>query len=167
MSLQKNHTINLINKESCFDLQFRRDVRYERPNQPAYYRWKAQFVITSEKGAKKSLEEVKNILGCGKIYFGKNQIRYLVQNIDDLYNSVVSFFKEQEFSENKKRDFALWSEAVGVIYKNKRKSLAVWKKKDFQKLMGIQKLMQKYKAKKQPNFKWLSEAESIVRILKA
>ncbi len=167
MSSLKDYTANLINNESCFDLQFRRDIRYERRNQPTYYRWKAQFVITLGENDIKPLNKVKNILNCGEIHFVKNQIRYSVQNIDDLYDLIVSFLEKQELSGNKKKDFTLWSEAIGIIYKNKGKSLAIWKKKDFQRLIDIHKSMQKYKTKKQMGLKWISIAGSIAKTLQS
>ena len=79
----------------------------------------------------------------------------------------MSFFGKQELSGNKKKDFTLWSEAIGIIYKNKGKSLAIWKKKDFQRLIDIQKSMQKYKTKRQLGFKWISIAESIAKTLQS
>lgn len=152
-----------INKEeeilnnSCFDLQFRRDVRYNRINQPTYYRWKVQFVLLEKL---ETLKKVNALLDCGKIYTNKNQARFVVQNIDNLYNIVIPFIKDYKLSKDRKNDFQLWAEAVGIIYKNKRKSLKKWRRKDLQKIIEIQKRMQTYKLKPK-ELKWLSVAESI------
>ena len=50
---------SLVNNYGCFDLQFRKDTRHERTNSPVYYRWKAQFVVTSSKENSKILEKIK------------------------------------------------------------------------------------------------------------
>lgn len=147
-----------ILNNSCFDLQFRRDVRYKRTNQPTYYRWKVQFVLLEEL---ELLKKINSLLDCGKIYTNKNQARFIVQNIDNLYNTVIPFIKDYKLSGDKKKDFQLWSEAVSVIYKNKRKSLRNWKRRDLQKIIEIQRKMQKYKLKPK-ELKWLSVAESLL-----
>lgn len=146
-----------ILNNSCFNLQFRRDVRHDRINEPTYYSWKAQFVLLEEIGL---LKKINTLLGCGRIYENKNQARFVVQNIDNLHNIVVLFVKDYQLSGKRKNDFQLWAKAIGIIYKNKRKSLKKWKKEDLQKIIEIQKKMQGYKTKPKKS-KWLSVAELI------
>jgi hypothetical protein len=155
----------LIKEGSCFDLQFRRDVRYERRNHPTYYRWKAQFIIISNKNDKKSIVKIKNILSCGKIYSTENQIRYAVQGIDNLYNVIIPFLRNKKLLEEKEKGLNLWAKAVNIIYRHKGKSLATWSKKDFQDLLKIYKLTQKGKNKSSHKRKWTLMAESIVKTL--
>lgn len=154
-----------VNNNGCFDLQFRRDIRHERLKKPTYYRWKVQFVIVLSEDKIKSLEKTKNTLNCGKIHFTKNRIRYSVQDVDSLYNIIIPFFKKYQLSGNKKEDFNLWAEALEIIYRNKGKNLAIWSRKDFQRLIEIQKAIQKYKIRRHQSFKWLSTADSIAKIL--
>ncbi len=145
-----------ILNNSCFNLQFRRDIKHNRINQPTYYRWKVQFILLEEI---ELLNKISNIFGCGKIYVNKSQPRFVVQNIDNLYNIVVPFFKDYQLSgEKRKKDFSLWAEAVGIIYKNKRKNLKNWKRKDIQRIIEIHKEMQRYKLRPR-EAKWLSVAE--------
>ena len=157
-----NNIITMVNTEGCFDFQFRKDVKYNRPNSPTYYHWKIQFVITEKKANLSLLERIKNVIGCGKIYVSGNQVRYSVQNIDEIKNTIVPYFKEHALVEKKKKDFELWSKAVEIIYKNKRKILSTWKKDDFKKLIEIQKSIQKYKDRPK-HLKWTSIAESLLK----
>ncbi len=157
-----NNIITTVNTEGCFDLQFRKDVRHERPKAPAYYRWKIQFVITEKKANLNLLERIKNVFGCGKIYVSGNQIRYSVQNIDEINAFIVPYFKKHTLVEKKKKDFDLWAKAVEIIYKNKRKYLGSWKKDDFKKLIEIQKSIQKYKDRPK-RLKWIKIADEIAK----
>jgi hypothetical protein len=118
----------LVNKEGCFDLQFRKDTRHERTNAPTYYRWKIQFVVTGPKEKQKLFEKVKKIIGCGTVCIAKEQARYSVQKIEDINNIIIPFFRKNQLADKKKKDFELWRRAVDIIYKNKGKYLIKWKK---------------------------------------
>ena len=165
MATQKNDPIHEnYYQTGCFNLQFRKDVKNKRQNAPTYYRWKAQFIITGEQNQINQIEKIKNALGCGRLHFIQKKIRYSVQNINDLYEKVVPFFRKQEMPDTKKKDFELWTEAIVIIYKNKRKILSAWQKDDFQKLVDIQKSIQQYKQRTK-NAKWINEAKSMVKLL--
>jgi hypothetical protein len=175
--LSGDYIAGFVDGEGCFDLQFRRDVRHERTNKPAYYGWKAQFVIVSRADDKELLEKIKNTLNCGHINFARgDQVRYSVQDIDTLHKIISPFFRKYRLSGKKKNDFELWAEAIEILYKNKKKTINIekgkrgftrikWAKNDFQRLIDIQKAMQKYKAKRSQGFKWISVAESIIGTL--
>ena len=161
-----NNLVELIQKSSVFNLQFRRDVRYERLNHPAYYRWKAQFIVVSNTNRKKLIYNIKSILNCGKIYSNKNQIKYIIQKIDDLYNIVIPFLKDKIIPNNSPTDIDqiqkklnLWIRAVKIIYRYKGKKLTAWNKKDLQDILEIHKLM--HKNKNSRKFKWISVAKNI------
>lgn len=176
-NLSADYIAGLVDGEGCFDLQFRRDVRHERINQPVYYAWRAQFVIVLRNDDEELLRRVKNTLKCGFIHFARgDQVRYSVQDINTLYNIIVPFFKEHILAGKKKKDFDLWAEAIEIIYRNKRKTMNIkkgirgftkinWNKEDFQQLIEIQKSMQQYKAKRRQGLKWISTAESILQNL--
>ena len=135
----------IVNCDGCFDLQFRKDTRHERTNSPTYYRWKAQFVVTSPKENIKILEKIKNDMGCGEITISKDQARFSVQKISDITGTVVPFFKKNCLADKKKKDFELWSKGVEIIQKNKGKYLVSWKKNDICTLIEIHKSSAKYK----------------------
>jgi hypothetical protein len=152
--------VNLVNNDGCFDLQFRKDQRHDRTNSPTYYRWKAQFVITSPKGDIKILEKIKKEFCCGQVCVSKDQARFSVQNIGDISETVVPFFKKNCLANKKKKDFDLWAKAVEIIQKNKGKHLAEWKKNELNSLIEIHKSSAKYKNNpREP--KWLEMAKTL------
>lgn len=166
--LSGDYITGFVDGEGCFDLQFRRDIRHERLNKPVYYGWKVQFVIVTRLDDEELLKKIKNTLKCGSIHFARgDQVRYSVQDIENLYNIIVPFFKKYPLSGKKKKDFELWTDAIRILYKNKGKFLNNWNKEDFLRLIEIQKLMQQYKSKRSRGFKWISIAESIAQILKS
>ena len=150
---------SLANKGGCFDLQFRKDTRYERVNSPTYYRWKAQFVVTSPKEDIKLLEKIKKEMRCGEINISKDQARFSVQKIDDIAGIIVPFFKKNLLADKKKKDFELWAKGVEIIQKNKGKPLASWKKNELCSLIEIHKSSTKYKNRPRAP-KWLSMAKA-------
>lgn len=150
----------IVNNDGCFDLQFRKDTRHERTNSPTYYRWKAQFVVTSPKENIKILERIKREMGCGEVSISKEQARFSVQKINDVAEIVVPYFKKNSLADKKKHDFSLWAKAVEIIQKNKGKPLVEWKKNELNSLMEIQKSSSKYKLRqKQP--KWIDMAKTL------
>ena len=165
MSPKEKFNISLfVSSDGCFDLQFRKDTRHDRTNAPTYYRWRAQFVVTSPKENEKLLRKIKKEMGCGKINISKDQARFSVQKIDDIIDVVVPFFRKNELSDKKKKSFALWAKGVGIIHKNKGKYLASWKKSDMLCLLEIQKSSAKYKNRpRQP--KWLETARTFSRTI--
>ena len=162
--IKENFNIaSLVNSDGCFDLQFRKDTRRERTNSPTYYRWKAQFIVTSPKEDTKLLEKIKKEMGCGKITVSKGQARFSVQKIDDIIGSVAPFFRKNLLADKKKKDFELWAKGTEIIYKNKGKPLARWKKNDLCSLIEIQKSSAKYKNRpRQP--KWLDMAKAFSKM---
>src|SRR3989344_271297 len=148
----------LANENACFDLQFRKDVRKERTNSPTYYRWKIQFIITGPKDNVKVMKNIKKELSCGNIHLVKNQARFSVQNINEIENSVIPFFRKNKLSGNKKKDFELWQKAVEIVYRNKGVYISKWKKQDLVSLMHIHKSIGKYKNNSRKP-KWIEIAE--------
>jgi len=148
---------DFVNNNGCFDLQFRKDTRHERTNSPTYYRWKAQFIATAPKSEIKFLEKIKKEIKCGEIAISKGQARFSVQKIEDITAVVIPYFSKNQLSDNKKKDFQLWSKGAEIIHKNKGKPLASWKKNELNSLIEIHKSSAKYKIRsRQP--KWLDMA---------
>lgn len=153
---------SLVNADGCFDLQFRKDIRRERTNSPTYYRWKAQFVVTSPKDNAKILEKIRKEIGCGQVHIAKEQARFSVQKIDDITGIVVPFFKKNSLADKKKKDFELWAKGTEIIHKNKGKHLSHWKKNDLHSLIEIQKSSSKYKNRSR-KLKWLEMAQALAK----
>lgn len=172
--LSKEYIAGLVDGEGCFDLQFRRDVKHGRPGSPVYYGWKAQFVINLRKDDAPLLEKVKDVFSCGTIHFqislDKEMARYSIQDIENLHKIVVPFFRENRLHGKKQKDFDLWAEAIGILFKNKNQqnnkkgirgfTSTQWIKQDFQRLLELHKEMRQYKAKRKQGVKWMSAAEA-------
>jgi len=158
MAKENFNIVTLVNNDGCFDLQFRKDTRHERTNSPTYYRWKAQFVVTSPKDNFKILEKIKDEIGCGEVTVSKDQARFSVQKIGDIAENIVPFFKKNPLSDKKKKDFELWAKGVEIIQRNKGKYLASWKKNDICTLIEIHKSSAKYKNRPRAP-KWLEMAK--------
>lgn len=154
--------LDVVNHGGCFDLQFRKDTRHERTGSPTYYRWKIQFVVTAPKTNGKLLDKVKKIIGCGKLSITKDQARFSVQDIDDIADTIVPFFRKNKLANNKKKEFELWQKAAAIIQSNKGIYISKWKKNDLNSLIQIHKSTAKYKNKpKQP--KWMQMAQTLAR----
>ena len=165
MPKAKFHIPTIVNNDGCFDLQFRKDTRHERTNSPTYYRWKAQFIVTSPKENIKILEKIKNDLDCGQVCISKEQARFSVQKISDIAKTIVPFFKKNSLALKKKKDFELWSKAVEIIQRNKGKCLTDWKKNELCSLMEIHNSSAKYKNRPRQS-KWLEMARAFSKNIK-
>jgi len=148
---------NLINDSSCFDLQFRKDIRKERINAPAYYRWKAQFVITAPKDGIMALKEIKKAMKCGNVTIVGNQARLSVQKISDVADRTIPYVRKH-ISGTKKKEFELWQKAVEILMRNKGIPSTTWKKSDFLSLTHIHNSTAKYKSNPRKP-KWLDTAK--------
>lgn len=152
----------VINENSCFNLQFRKDARKDRTNSPAYYRWQAQFVITLPKKKLPYLLKIRRSLKCGRIHIVGNQARFSVQKIEDLSRLAIPFFKEGLFNGKKQNDFELWKKAVQIIYSNKGKYFSEWKKNEMLHLIHIHKSMLKNKENPRQS-KWIEMAKALTK----
>ena len=158
MPKAKFHIPTIVNNDGCFDLQFRKDTRHERTNSPTYYRWKAQFVVTSSINNIKILEKIKKEFNCGEISASRDQARFSVQKISDIAETVVPFFRKNLLADKKKKDFDLWTKAVDILHRNKGKNLSDWKKNEVNSLIEIHKSSAKYKNNPRTP-KWLDMAK--------
>jgi len=167
--LPGDYIAGFVDGEGCFALKFRRDVRHERKNQPAYFYWSAEFAILLRSDDKDILEKIKETLQCGFISNNRNKafLRYAVQNIPDLKNKIIPFFDKHRLYAKKAQDFQLWKEAIDILMQNRQVNMERkenqkgfskinWRQRDLEKLMEIQKTMQKYKSGHRP-WKWLAQ----------
>lgn len=169
--LSPYYIAGFVDGEGCFGLQFRKDIRHERPGSPTYYSWKTQFMITARKDEQNLFEKIKNFFGCGNIYKQLDtEIHYCVSNTDELSNIICPFFRKYQLQGKKKHDFMLWDEAVDIICRNKKRKVNIekghkgfsknnWDKKDLARLLQIHTDMQKYKAKRPQGLKHINMAK--------
>lgn len=162
MTTQKLTISELVTNSGCFDLQFRKDTRHERTGSPTYYRWKIQFIITLPKDSAADLEKVKKTFGCGKVSVLAGQARFSVQDIDEVFDSLVPYFQKNLVEKSRRKEFELWQKAAEIIYNNKGVYISKWQKSDLLKLLEIHKSLSKYKQKPKPS-KWLEMAKTLTK----
>ena len=168
--LAPEYIAGFVDGEGCFGFQYRKDVRHERAGSPAYYSWKAQFMITARKDEKELFERIKEYFGCGNIYNELDrEIHYCVSDADNLKNIISPFFKKYQLQGKKKNDFILWAEAVDILCRNKKDKTNVqkgvrgfskncWSKEDLHRLLEIHSAMQKYKSQRPQGLKHINVA---------
>ena len=163
--LPGDYVAGFVDGEGCFALKFRRDVRHERKNKPVYFYWDIEFAILLKSDDKEILDCIKNTLGCGRVGNTDKRgcVRYAINDINDLRNKVVLFFKKYPLRAKKRKDFELWREAVTIFNRNQRHSInsgkggfqkTVWDQKDLNRLEDIHKLMKSYKGGNRGDWKW-------------
>lgn len=159
---QEFNISDVVSRSGCFDLQFRKDTRKERTGSPTYYRWKIQFIITVSKEALPTLKKIQKILNSGSISEAPHQVRFSVQNVQEIFESVVPYFEKHALTSERKRDFELWKKAAEIIYQNKGKTLATWKKHDLMSLLHIHQSIAKYKQNPR-KAKWMEMAKTLAK----
>lgn len=164
--LPNDYIAGFVDGEGCFALKFRRDIRHKRPNKPVYFYWDIEFAIVLRSDDKQILEKIQKTMNCGKISLDKrNTARYSVNDIHDLSNKIVPFFKKYRLYAKKKFDFILWKEAVKIFKRNQRIKInrkpgdkwfhkIKWNRQDIQRLKAIHEAMRKYKSRGRA-WKWL------------
>lgn len=146
--LPGDYIAGFIDGEGCFYLTYRSEIRHERPGKPKYFRWTPYFAINIRGDDREILEKIKNTLNCGNIYALKRgeMAHYIIQNMDDLYIKILPFFNKYPLRAKKKHDFELWSDALKIMYRNKRDRVSC-SLIDHQKLFNIRQAMREYKSK--------------------
>ncbi len=149
----------IISEKGVFDLQFRREIKYNRLGRPIYYRWISQFIITTNNDNEKEIENIKRIFGVGKIYKDKKQPRYIIQNLEDSLNVLVPFLKKELLNNDyldkkRKEEINLWIKANEILFQERNKKLINRQKQNFQELSDIYKKIQNSKGLQVDKEKW-------------
>lgn len=168
--LSGEYIAGFVDGEGCFALKFRRDVKHDRKNKPAYFYWDAEFAINLKADDREILERIAHTLECGRVG-NKNKagtVRYSVNNTDDLVHKITVFFQKHKLQAKKRFDFELWEEAVRLLHKNRgrRTNLSevantargqgvAWDQKELKRLEELHEEMKKYKGGNRGDWKWL------------
>ncbi|MBI2263542.1 LAGLIDADG family homing endonuclease [Candidatus Berkelbacteria bacterium] len=175
--LPGDYVAGLVDGEGCFYLMYRHETKRNRTNKTTYYRWIPYFCINVREDDKDLIQKVSNTLSCGKIYLLKKRkkqnnwgdtVWFGVQNIDDVYNKIIPFFKKFPLRGKKKFDFELWEKAVKIIYDHKHKEppfrwthglgrgqwrLKPYTSKEHNLLQEIRQKMRQFKANRDKEYK--------------
>lgn len=148
VKLPGDYVAGFVDGEGCFYLTYRSETKHERTSTPKYFRWTPYFAINIRADDREILEKIKSLLNCGNVYLLRNgsMATYIIQNMDDLYKKVMPFFKRYRLRAKKRYDFELWSQALKIMYQNKK-----YKTKctliENKKLFLIREEMRTYKSK--------------------
>lgn len=76
----------------------------------------ASYTVIQESSCRDVLEELQKFFDCGKIYDLKSKSsRFNVQNLDDICNKIIPFFKDNVLITEKKTHFNLFSNACELL----------------------------------------------------
>lgn len=166
--LPGDYIAGFVDGEGCFAIKFSKEIKHTRKNKPAYYRWGAEFVIYLKKDDANILKLIQKTLKVGTVRITKKHARYSVQNIKNLYNNIIPYFKKYRLRAKKAKDFELWIQAVNIIYKNKVENTAIkgvkgfikkeWAIQDLNKLIAVRNEMLKIKASRNNDFLYGEES---------
>ena len=150
--LPGDYIAGFVDGEGCFYLMYRSETKLNRNNAPKYFRWIPYFAITLRADDIEILNMIKNTLSCGNVYLCKNgTVQYFIQNVDDLYNKAVPFFQTYPLRAKKRGDYALWQEALTIVYHKKINKLK-YSQEDHKKLLDIRKKMRFIKSKQNRDY---------------
>lgn len=104
-TVSKEYVVGLTDGEGCFYVNIGKSPRYK-----SGFRVQLHFHLKMQEKDKDLLEKVKNTIGCGAVYFQKEQrvnhcqcYRYTVSSQSDILNTIIPFFRRyplQSFSKD-------------------------------------------------------------------
>lgn len=161
--LPGDYVAGFVDGEGCFYLTYRKEIKHHRKGAPVYYRWTPYFAITLREDDIDIFYKIKSTLGCGSIYLlkakGKEyRLAYFgIQNMDDLFNKILPFFRKYPLRAKKRLDYELWSKALLLLYKYKIGKYKIGQRRcstnDHKVLFEIRKQMRTYKSKMSRGYK--------------
>lgn len=104
-TVSKEYVVGLTDGEGCFYVNMSKSSLYK-----SGFRVQLHFHLKMQEKDKDLLEKVKNTIGCGAVYFQKEQranhcqcYRYTVSSQRNILNVIIPFFKQyplQSYSKN-------------------------------------------------------------------
>ncbi|MBN2094186.1 MAG: LAGLIDADG family homing endonuclease [Candidatus Zambryskibacteria bacterium] len=112
------YVVGLTDGEGCFYVNLGKFSSYK-----SGFRVQLHFHIKMQEKDKKLLEKIKNTIGCGAVYFQKEQrqnhcqcYRYTVSSQKDIFDLIIPFFKQhplQSFS--KQKNFEIFCKIAKLV----------------------------------------------------
>ena len=116
--------VGFTDGEGCFSVSIIR-------NSTTKLGWQVfpEFVITQSAKSIKSLEQVREFFGIGKIFINQrydnhnaNLYRYCVRSLTDLNTKIIPFFDKHRLQTAKKQDFKIFKRIVSLMIQKKHLS---------------------------------------------
>src|SRR3989344_2398667 len=118
--VSNEYVVGLTDGEGCFHVNIWTSRAYR-----AGSGLQLQFLIKMQERDRELLEKVKNTIGCGAVYFQKEQranhcqcYRYTVNSHRDALNTIIPFFKKHPLqSVSKRASFEIFCQVATLIEK--------------------------------------------------
>ena len=118
--VSKEYVVGLTDGEGCFYVNVSKLPTYR-----AGYRIQMHFHLKMQEKDRELLEKVRNTLGCGAVYFQKEQCtnhaqcyRYTVSAHEDIFNTIIPFFQQYPLqSASKGESFRIFCQIASLIKK--------------------------------------------------
>lgn len=116
--VSNEYVVGLTDGEGCFYVNVWKSKAYR-----AGYGVQLHFHLKMQERDRNLLEKVKNTIGCGSVYFQKEQranhcqcYRYTVSAQRDILNTVIPFFKKHPLqSASKRANFELFCQIAHLV----------------------------------------------------
>lgn len=117
----RNWIVGFTDGEGCFSVSIIK-------NSTTKSGWQVfpEFVITQGEKSLKTLNEIQNYFGCGKIYINRrkdnhkeNLYRYCVRSIKDIREKIIPFYQQNKLRTAKSQDFDKFCKIIQLIAEQK------------------------------------------------
>lgn len=120
--LSNEYVVGLTDGEGCFYINIWKSPAYRAGSAVQLH-----FHVKMQERDRELLEMVRNTIGCGEVYFQKEQranhcqcYRYTVSSKKDILNTVIPFFKHYPLqSATKRSNFDLFCKAADLVKEGK------------------------------------------------
>lgn len=116
--VSNDYVVGLTDGEGCFYINI-----WKSPAYKAGFAVQMHFHLKMQERDKELLEKVRNTLGCGAVYFQKEQrtnhcqcYRYTVSSKNDILSTVIPFFKRYPLqSASKRANFEIFCQIAELV----------------------------------------------------
>ncbi len=112
-----NWIVGFVDGEGCFSVSI-----FKNKTTKSGFQVMPEFVVTQGQKSLNVLEDIKNFFGCGSIFVNRrydnhkeNIYRFCVRSQNDLYETIIPFFKENPLRTSKRHDFTIFCEVVEMM----------------------------------------------------
>ncbi|MCX6714061.1 MAG: LAGLIDADG family homing endonuclease [Candidatus Vogelbacteria bacterium] len=140
ISISADYVVGLTDGEGCFYVNLRKCSRYQSGSVVQLH-----FHLKMQEADKEVLYQVKNVLGCGNVYFQHENrpnhaqcYRYTVASHRDILDKIIPFFgRHQLHTFSKRKNFLLFCKIAKIVESKKHlTSLGLVKIARLKKLMN-------------------------------
>ena len=121
--IQLGWVTGFVDGEGCFSIGFVRQAsRKERRGYKSGYQVSHRFAVTQAMGSVRTLEELKEFFGVGRVYINSRHDnhrehlgQFIVNRRDELLETVIPFFEAHPLRSAKRADFEAFARCMRLI----------------------------------------------------